>query len=179
MEKQVCPICGKGSLKKEIIQEEFKYKGRSQIIPDYCIYKCNNCNEEIVDKESLKRSGKILKNFKREVDSLLTSEDIKKIRKRFGYTQRQMAEFLGGGEKSFARYESGAICQSRAMDNLLRILDRFPHIVSFLSKGQAYPGETKIIDFSGETKIIDFSTYLFSTESKDFSNYIEGSKYGV
>ena len=47
-------------------------------------------------------------------------------------TQEQMATALGGGLKGFARYENGQIIQSRAMDNLLRILDQFPENLDVL-----------------------------------------------
>jgi HTH-type transcriptional regulator/antitoxin MqsA len=134
MKGNICSICGKGTLKKEVIEEKLTYKGETLTIPDYIIYKCDLCNEEIVDKGTLKSSGKLLKNFKCKVDGLLTGNEIKEIRKKVGFTQEQMSEILGGGLKSFARYESGQICQSRAMDNLLRILDRYPQVVHFIQK---------------------------------------------
>jgi len=65
-----CPICGKGKLIKKKITETFNYKGRTITIPDYVIYECNVCGEAIVDGNTLKKSGKILKEFKRQVDSM-------------------------------------------------------------------------------------------------------------
>ena len=62
----------------------------------------------------------------------LTDEEIKGIRKKLGLTQRQMAETLGVGEKNFARYENLSVRQSRAMDNLLRILDTYPEAIKVL-----------------------------------------------
>lgn len=59
-------------------------------------------------------------------DGFLTDLDIKRIRKKLGLTQRELAEKLGVGEKNFARYENLSVRQSRAMDNLLRILDAYP-----------------------------------------------------
>jgi HTH-type transcriptional regulator/antitoxin MqsA len=127
-----CPICGKGQLSKKKITETFNYKGRTITIPDYVIYECNVCGEAIVDRETLKSSGKILKEFKRQVEGLLTPDEIKNIRKKFGLSQEKMGEILGGGKKSFARYETGQLCQSRAMDNLLRILDAYPFVLQLL-----------------------------------------------
>jgi len=129
MEK-TCPICGAGELKKHIDTEEFEYKGRKVTVPNYITYSCNVCEESIVDESTLKSSGRILKKFKREVDSLLSGQEIKKIRESLGFTQEELSEILGGGLKGFARYESGQITQSKAMDNLLRILDKFPFVLS-------------------------------------------------
>ncbi|NIA08669.1 MAG: hypothetical protein GWP10_02590, partial [Nitrospiraceae bacterium] len=40
-------------------------------------------------------------------------------------------------EKSFTKYELGLVSQSKAMDNLLRVIDEFPGVLLFLrdSKG--------------------------------------------
>ncbi|MEI9476919.1 MAG: type II toxin-antitoxin system MqsA family antitoxin, partial [Deltaproteobacteria bacterium] len=111
MKDKICPICGKGPLKKGVIEEKFAYKGETITIPDYIVYKCDLCNEAIVDKGTLKTSGKLLKNFKCKVDGLLTGDEIREIRRKLGLTQEQMSEILGGGLKGFARYETGQICQ--------------------------------------------------------------------
>ena len=74
----------------------------------------------------------MLRDFGRGVDGLLTGADIKRMRRKLHLTQEQMAQVLGGGLKGFARYENGQVIQSRAMDNLLRILDRFPESLDAL-----------------------------------------------
>ncbi|MDA3898709.1 MAG: type II toxin-antitoxin system MqsA family antitoxin [Desulfobacteraceae bacterium] len=134
MKTQECPICGAGGLKKTVSTERFEYKGKEIFIPDYVAYECAECGEAIVDPETLKTSGKLLKDFQRQVDGLLTGKQIKQVRKKLGLTQEQMSEIVGGGLKSFARYESGQICQSKGMDNLLRILDAYPEMLNVIRK---------------------------------------------
>jgi|LSQX01.3.fsa_nt_gb YgiT-type zinc finger domain-containing protein len=68
IKERKCPICGDGSLKKEVIIETFNYKRESVAIPNYVIWLCSECGEAIVDNETLKESGKILKAFIRELD---------------------------------------------------------------------------------------------------------------
>ena len=63
-------------------------------------------------------------------EGYLTDEDIKRIRKKLGLTQKAMAVKLGVGLKTFARYENLSVHQSRTMDNLLRILDQFPEVMA-------------------------------------------------
>ena len=87
MKSNICPICGQGTLKKELVEEKFEYKGESITIPDYVIHRCDVCNETIVDKGTLKSSGKLLRNFKCKVDGLLTGDEIKEIRKKLNFTQ--------------------------------------------------------------------------------------------
>ena len=134
MKAKKCSICGAGSLKKKVGTEVFEYKGETKTIPNYTTYACNECGEAIVDSATLKKSGKILKDFQREVDGLLTGQQIKTIRMKLGLTQEQLADIVGGGLKSLARYESGQVCQSKGMDNLLRILDAYPETLNIIQK---------------------------------------------
>jgi len=134
MEAQKCPICGAGKMKKKIGTETFEYKGANLTIPNYITYVCAECGESIVDNASLKESGKKLKDFQREVDGLLTGPQIKAVRVKLGLTQEQLADIVGGGLKSLARYESGQVCQSKGMDNLLRILDAYPFTLKVIQK---------------------------------------------
>lgn len=146
MKAQKCPICGAGKLKKKIGTESFEYKGETLAIPNYVTYACAECEEAIVDSATLKASGKMLKDFQREVDGLLTGQQIKAIRMKLGLTQEQLADIVGGGLKSLARYESGQVCQSKGMDNLLRILDAYPHTLKVIRKsGKTAEYSAKVI----------------------------------
>ena len=143
----VCPICGGGQLDEKVMEEHFSYKGHDLAIPDYRILECPSCGEAVVEKNSARRAEKMLKDFGRSVDGMLMAADIKRIRRKLHLTQEQKATVLGGGLKGFARYENGQVVQSRAMDNLLRILDRFPEAL------QVLPGvETRVsmVHESGE-----------------------------
>lgn len=138
MNAQTCPICGAGTLRKEVKAKTFTYKDEKKTIPNYIVYKCPVCDEAIVDNETLKTSGKILKDFQREVDGLLTGAQIKAIRLKLGLKQEQLANIIGGGAKSVARYEAGQISQSKGMDNLLRILDAYPQTLNVIRKNDVH-----------------------------------------
>ena len=129
-----CPVCGAGTLTRHVGTETFEYRGQTRTIPDYVTYVCDACGESVVDAGSLKTSGRMLKDFQRKVDGLLTGQQIKEIRARLGLTQEQLADLIGGGLKSVARYESGQVCQSRGMDNLLRILDAYPETLRIIQR---------------------------------------------
>lgn len=134
MKSRKCPLCGVGTLKRHVGSETFHYKGEALTVPDYVVYTCGECGEALVDKATLRESGRILKDFQRNVDGLLTGDEIKRIRKKLTLTQKEMAELLGGGPKSFAKYESGQVSQSKGMDNLLRILDAYPSTLRVIRK---------------------------------------------
>jgi len=183
MKQNTCPVCGKGTLNKELVEERFEYKGQSISIPNYLVYKCDACNETIVDKGTLKSSGKLLKNFKCKVDGLLTGDEIKEIRKRLNLTQEQISEILGGGLKSFARYESGHICQSRAMDNLLRILNKYPDVIHIIlkrsSEGYMRQKDENIANRAKVTYLSEYSKRKYVYRKRDFDTQIEGVAYGT
>jgi len=123
-----CEICGNDGVQKKIITETFEYKGKTFDYPNYVIYECPVCDEAVVDKKSLKESGRAIRDFYREVDGLLVASEIRRIRTtRLCITQDKASELLGGGAKSFARYENSEVIQSKALDNLLRILDADPY----------------------------------------------------
>ena len=178
MKAETCPICGKGILKKQVKDKKFEYKGESITIPGYVTHNCDVCGDAIVDNNTLKESGKILKDFKRKVDGLLTAEEIKNIRKRLNLTQEEMAEILGGGLKSFARYETGQVCHSRGMDNLLRILDTYPFALNVIQKNQV-----KKLALYREKKVITFDEFKalrrYKSKTNEYSVRLEGAAYGT
>ena len=163
MKTQECPICGAGGLKKTVSTERFEYKGKEIFIPDYVAYECAECGEAIVDPETLKTSGKLLKDFQRQVDGLLTGQQIKTIRKKLGLTQQEMAEIIGGGLKSVARYESGQVCQSKGMDNLLRILDAYPEMLNVIRKKEEAPKRVATVSYLSKARAK--KPYQFKEES--------------
>ena len=128
-----CPICGQVGLQKKVITETFEYKGKKFDYPNYIVYECKSCGESIVDRKTLKESGRSIRDFYRRVDGLLVAEEIYRIRKfKLCLTQDRASELLGGGAKSFARYENSEVIQSVALDNLLRVLDEFPHAIKVI-----------------------------------------------
>ena len=146
-----CPLCGAGLLSEKVAEERFNYKGHSLNVPDYRILECPACNEAVVEKDSARRAEKLLKDFGRQIDGLLMAADIKRIRRKLHLTQEQMATVLGGGLKGFARYENGQVVQSRAMDNLLRILDSFPESLDVLpGVARSQPVALEVVCEDGE-----------------------------
>jgi HTH-type transcriptional regulator / antitoxin MqsA len=170
MNAQTCPICGAGSLEQSVQTETFEYKGVSRKIPNYITYTCTRCGEAVADNESLKKSGKMLKDFKREVDGLLTGQQIKAIRVKLGLTQKQLADIVGGGLKSIARYESGQVCQSKGMDNLLRILDAYPHTLQIIQRNEQatkYSGKIIYIEDARTNKGYQLRDTGYSSDAEE------------
>ena len=164
----VCPVCGAGALEQKVVEEVFTYKGQTLTVPDYVVYECASCGEAVVNPASSQRASKLLKDFGRSVDGLLIAADIKRIRKKLGYTQEQMAEVCGGGLKAFARYESGQVMQSKGMDNLLRILDEFPYALDVINRRPSKKSAKvfSLMDYRSKA----LYTYTESAHSESYSD---------
>jgi len=143
-----CPVCGSDRIIPEVVTEVFEYKGRRIPVENYRIYRCERCGEAVVDRRSRRRSEAILRDAQRAIDGFLTSAEIKRIRKSFGMTQEEFSAILGGGEKAFARYETGRVLQSKPMDSLLRVLRAYPDAMELLRKGNAPTCATGAMEYN-------------------------------
>jgi HTH-type transcriptional regulator/antitoxin MqsA len=140
-----CPICGTGSVNKKVVTETFEYKGRFLEYPDYIVFECDSCEEEFVDKKTMKESGRAIKDFYRKVDGLLVASEIYRIRKfRLELNQDDASKIIGGGPKSFNKYENSDVIQSEAVDNLLRVLDANPHMIDIIINKHKPPVTAKV-----------------------------------
>ncbi len=166
----MCPICGVGTIKVERKPETFEYKGKTLTL-ELTVYSCDVCGEDFFDDEEMRKHQKTIKDFQRRVDGLLTSEEIKQIREKYGLSQRELARILGVAEKSIAKYEAGFVAQSKAMDNLLRIIREFPEVLEFLKKPKKkIKTLAKVIDFE-KYKAEKGKTYKSDPEWDDGASY--------
>jgi putative zinc finger/helix-turn-helix YgiT family protein len=74
--------------------------------------------EELLTEEAIE----LIETTKARYLGLLLPEEIKDLRRRLDLTQKQMAELLQAGEKSYTRWESGNARPSRMVNLLLRLL---------------------------------------------------------
>ena len=133
---KICPICEAKVIRKKIT-DTYTYKGKSITIKNIPIYHCTGCGEDFCDEEREGNVNKKLDALYREAEGLLQPQEIVEIRKKFGYSQEEFAEIVGGGPKAFAKYEKGTVTQSRSMDNLLRILRDSTDAMTILTNQKA------------------------------------------
>ena len=92
-----------------------------EVIADEEVAICDKCGNEIWVDEIEQYNFKIIYDqYKRQV-GLLTTDEIKEIRKRRGMSQKDLAKFLSIGEKDITRYENGSI-QTKAVDLMIRMV---------------------------------------------------------
>lgn len=116
-----CPICN-GAIKYEIKDVLYTYKNHKKHVAQAGNY-CEQCGEAFLSPKDLKLNKRDIADFKREVENLLKSDDLARIRKKLHLTQQDAAELFGGGIRAFHKYETGENIQSKPLDILLRLID--------------------------------------------------------
>jgi HTH-type transcriptional regulator/antitoxin MqsA len=132
-EKNECPVCGEGVLQPHVGKNAVEYKGVHQEI-DLHFSVCDACGSEQADPAQLRENKRAMVAFKKEVDGLLSGEEVCALRKRLGLTQAEAAQVFGGGPVAFSKYESNDVAQSDAMDRLLRLADALPGAFGLLAR---------------------------------------------
>ena len=116
-----CPICN-GTINKEDKMVVYSYKKHTKEIIQSGDY-CTTCKEGFLSPKDLKASQKAIADFKREVDHLLTTDEVRAIRKKLKLTQEKASSLFGGGARAFHKYETGEYTQSKPLDILLKLID--------------------------------------------------------
>jgi len=83
---------------------------------------CDACSEQHYTYQQSMASSRARAGALRKHAGLLTPEDIRTFREQHGLSQAQLEGILRTGAKTVVRWEKGTVCQSRAADQLLRLL---------------------------------------------------------
>ena len=83
---------------------------------------CQKCGASIFDEERDSRNLEIAYRRYRERHNLLSPDEIRRTREKYGLSQRALSRLLGWGEITIHRYESGAI-QDNVHDSTLRLIE--------------------------------------------------------
>lgn len=122
---RTCPETGK-PLTRGVRPVEFSYKGHTITLDQPGWYATDGGTESLHSGKDMSATQGAFEDFKARVDNILPAKEVKVIRKQIKLSQREAGELLGGGPRSFQKYESGTVRLSVAMSNLLRLLARDP-----------------------------------------------------
>lgn len=125
MKKQQCPICGQFEQEHKIKPVGYTYKNESFTINQPAMW-CDACGEGIIGAEDNKAVMQDIQSERARIDGLLTPQEIKKVRTRLKFTQKEAGTFFGGGVNAFSRYEKGITPISKPLSYLLEVLDENP-----------------------------------------------------
>lgn len=121
--QELCPLCGEGHVSTHSEMVESEYKAHKVMLP--LVFKqCDACGSDFAGATESKQNKRALMAWRKQVDGLMTGEEITALRKLYKLTQAQAAKLFGGGPVAFTKYENDDVAQSEAMDTLLRLVRR-------------------------------------------------------
>lgn len=104
--------------------EQGKFKGEElEFIA--CYEYCSNTDEFLETEDMIRTNSLSLKDAYRSQVGLLTSEDVKSIREKYGISQKDFSQILDWGRATITRYENHQV-QDRAHDDILKKIDSDP-----------------------------------------------------
>ena len=131
-----CPECGtpmrekRGSLKFPVNSEEI-------VVPQSPHLSCPKCPEVVLRFDDARRLRQRALEIYRQKYGLLSADEIRSIRERFGLTQAELARLLRFGANTISRWEAARNAQTASMDMLLRMIRDVPGSLDYLRKHAA------------------------------------------
>ena len=120
----------RGELKLPVNGEEITVTGATYL-------SCPKCREVVLRfHDARKLRQRALEIYRRKY-RLLSADEIRSIRERFGVTQAELARLLRLGGNTISRWEAGRNVQTAAMDMLLRMIRDLPGSIDYLRKHAA------------------------------------------
>jgi putative zinc finger/helix-turn-helix YgiT family protein len=96
--------------------------------------RCENCGDVTWTAEQFDAAQRTASARVRADEGLLAPEEITAIRESLGLSKPALEQLLGTGAKTVVRWERGTVFQSKAADNLLRVIRDVPASREFLAK---------------------------------------------
>lgn len=124
-----CIECEDGTLQN--VREDYEVitaDGNAIVVPKVELIRCDHCDLLLVPAASSLK----ISEFQAEASEQLTQEQLHSIFERSDLTQKDFAEALGLGEKTFHRWLKGTQVISRSMGYYLRAVDHFPEAFAWV-----------------------------------------------
>ncbi len=136
--------------------------------------------EEVFDRNiEIENDIRLYDIYKKQMN-LLTSSEIKNIRKKYGMNQKEFALSIGVGEITIHRFENGSI-QTESVDSIIRLSEDPDIMYNLLIKNQSNLSDNDFSTFLNKVNILkklkqhkianfninDYMDFKFETESID------------
>ncbi len=131
-----CPECG-GPMREKRGRLKLPVNGEEIAVPEATHLGCPKCHEVVLRFDDARRLRQRALEIYRGKYGLLTADEIRSVRERYGLTQAELARLLRLGGNTISRWEAGRNVQSASMDMLLRMIRDLPGSLDYLRKHAA------------------------------------------
>jgi|GEM_PF-2460933 len=128
---ETCLECDKGNY--EVVAKPYESRGQDGnviVVPDVKFLCCTQCGEELIPAES----SRYISRYVAEANEQLTKVELFAMLEASGLSQKDFAEAIGLGEKTFHRWLKGTQVVSRSMGYYLRAMERFPEVFAWVKE---------------------------------------------
>jgi putative zinc finger/helix-turn-helix YgiT family protein len=126
-----CPECGTPMTEKRA-SLKFPVNGEEVAVPESPHLSCLKCHEIVLRFDDARKLRHRALEIYRQKYGLLSADDIRSIRERFGLTQAELARLLRLGGNTISRWEAARNVQTASMDMLLRMIRDLPGSLDYL-----------------------------------------------
>jgi putative zinc finger/helix-turn-helix YgiT family protein len=113
-----CVECGEANLEPATVQLSGTVRGESYTVEMQGL-QCPGCGHKTIEGAAMPEFGRLLADKYRAAHRLLTSGEIRAIRKRLGMSQEAFAQHLDVGLASVKRWEMGKIQDARSNQRII------------------------------------------------------------
>lgn len=128
-------MCGQVAVQLVVVDREVVADDGTQLGYRDALMACASCGERYYTHDLAMASSRTRAAALRQHAGLLTPDEIRAFREQYGLSQAQLESILQTGAKTVVRWERGTVCQSRAADQLLRLMITNPTNVWALAAG--------------------------------------------
>jgi putative zinc finger/helix-turn-helix YgiT family protein len=129
---EYCYLCNNVAHRVQERREAVWLKRRVMI--DDELYQCSSCGERYYDGFMAQEHDRRVAAAIRAEDGLLSPDEVRVVRMKYGLTQAGLETLIGSGEKTVVRWEKGSVAQTATADTLLRVLRDHPEVVARLAE---------------------------------------------
>jgi len=182
--KQICPVCAGSDLTIHSETQNHKTVDGDEISHESEFSRCGSCGEEFLTRDQARAATRVIAGIERQRSGRLAPSEILAIRDTYGATQEQMETIFGLGKKTWLRWESGLVCQSRAADQLLREVRDSPVIFRRLAEAAGVklptpePQSSFSFNVTGQFRAVTATTEL-PTHLRPGPHLSPGFEYGT
>ena len=126
-----CPRCRTTMVERRSALK-MPVNGEDVSVPSAMHLRCPKCDEVVLRFSDARRLQEDAIAVYRKKHGLLSADEIRALRERFGLTQSELARLLHLGANTVSRWESGRNVQTEAMEMLLRLLRDLPGSLDYL-----------------------------------------------
>jgi len=131
-----CPACGI-TMREKRGNLTLPVNGEEVTVTDVAHLRCPKCGEVVLTLAQSRQFRQRALEIYRDKYGLLSADEIRAIRERYGLTQAELARLLRLGGNTVSRWEAGRNVQTAAMDVLLRLIRDLPGSLEYLREHAA------------------------------------------